>query len=149
MPLESAQMLSTIAASKGHKTQYKPVHHKHPATLWVGKSSANWNWLCEHGLGLCSEYTNRYSKIHKSEEIIREFYNKTKDIFSDNVSSKNHTEFAQCMPDAYKTENAVLSYRLFYIYDKAKFATWKSPSLTPDWFKLKNKFDDKLYENSI
>ena len=35
-----------------------------------GKTRANFEWLVEHALALCREYTARYGKFHKSEEIL-------------------------------------------------------------------------------
>ena len=49
------------------------------------------------------------------------------------------------MPDYCKIKNdAVASYRKYYIMEKRRFATWKTPSKTPAWYldginKLKEK----------
>lgn len=134
MPLEVAQLLCTVAHSKGFHAPYKPTHKNHPATLWLQKSSANWNWLCLHGLALCSEYTLRYGKTHKCEEIIRSMQYLTLHIWGDNLPYNEHTEFAQCMPEQYRQSNAVEAYRAYYRGDKSKIASWKSPSKIPDWF---------------
>ena len=71
MILETAQMLCTVARNHGHEAPYKVAHPKHPCTLWVGKSAANWQWLIDHGLAMAAEYTRRYGRKHKSEEVIR------------------------------------------------------------------------------
>ena len=47
MILESAQMLCTTLWTNGQSAPYKPVHAKHPCTLWVGASLENWLWLKE------------------------------------------------------------------------------------------------------
>jgi hypothetical protein len=40
------------------------------------------------------------------------------------------------MPDECKIPgDAVASYRKYYIMKKRSFATWKSPSVMPDWYK--------------
>ena len=70
MPLETAQILCTIHWTKGKEAPYKPTHLKHPCTLWVGESIKNYDWVCELGIALCKEYTYRYGKVHKCEEII-------------------------------------------------------------------------------
>ena len=61
MILETAQMMCTVVASYGHETPYRATHAKHPCTIWAAQSRANWNWLVEHGMSLCDEYTKRYS----------------------------------------------------------------------------------------
>ena len=129
MILETAQMLSTIAVSLGHKEDllYKPVHAKHPCTLWVGKSKQNWDWLITHGLSLCSEYTKRYSKIHKSQKIIE--LAKKLDV---NLPNIGLTPFAQAMPIQYKKHSAVDAYRAYYIGEK-RFAKWKFTE-APNWW---------------
>lgn len=133
MPLESAQILCTVAQLKGFSAPYKITHQKHPVTNWVAKSSANWNWLCEHGLALSKEYTYRYKKIHKCESIIHFMKDKTLDIFKDNIDYTNHTPFVLCMPDQYKVESAVQSYRNYYRGDKAYIAKWTGRE-TPEWW---------------
>ena len=43
MPLESAQMLSSVWHRYGHgdKVQYKQAYKNHPATVWAGDSIGN------------------------------------------------------------------------------------------------------------
>lgn len=134
MPLETAQILCTVAHSKGFSAIYKPTHSKHPAVLWTAKSSANWNWLCMHGIALCKQYSLRYKNTHKCQIIIEEMHNRSKEIWREYSPYNLHTEFAQCMPDKYKKNNPVEAYRAYYIGDKSRFALWKSPSEPPDWF---------------
>ena len=136
MPLETAQILCTVAYKRGFDAPYKPTHQSHPVTLWTGKSSANWNWLCDHGLALSKEYTARYKKTHKCETIIRNMQQLTSKIWKDNLLAAQHTPFEQCMPDQYKRANAVDAYRAYYIGEKSKFATWKMNK--PSWFITNN-----------
>ena len=50
MIVETAQMLCTTAHVNGHlSVPYKATHKNHPCTLWSNESSANWDWLVEHG----------------------------------------------------------------------------------------------------
>ena len=48
MILETAQMLSTSARSRGHDVGYKSAYPKHPMTLWVNQSSNNFAWAIIH-----------------------------------------------------------------------------------------------------
>jgi hypothetical protein len=41
--------------------------------------------------------------------------------------------FAQAMPDQYKNSDAVRAYRDYYIYEKSRFAKWKTGNV-PSWY---------------
>ena len=45
MILESARMLCTVHRRYALWAPYKPVHQKHPCTLWVGESVQNYSWM--------------------------------------------------------------------------------------------------------
>lgn len=111
---------------------WKLSHMRHPCTRWTNKSLANYSWHWHLGKELCSEYTKRYKKVHKSE-IIFEWLDKNKPVSMDDIGM---TPFAVCMSDEYKvTDNPVQSYRNYYIGDKVRFAKWEPRSSTPEWFK--------------
>ena len=42
MPLETTQMLCTVYHRYGAIAPYKPVHAKHPCTLWAGNNVLNY-----------------------------------------------------------------------------------------------------------
>jgi len=128
MPLESAQMLCTNLVKNKVYSPYLPVHQKHPCTLWAGQSRENFLWLCELGLELCIEYTHRYSKVHKCQEVIEYCIDK-----SDVIPSLGLTPFALAMPDEYKVADPVLSYREYYRKGKAHIADWGSRE-KPEWY---------------
>tara|TARA_R110001592_G_scaffold54222_2_gene165939 strand:- start:4844 stop:5344 length:501 start_codon:yes stop_codon:yes gene_type:complete len=133
MPLESAQMLSSVWHRYGHgdKVQYKEAFKNHPCTLWAGDSFGNYNWLWYHGLELCFEYTRRYNKIHKCQQVIMDLsYDKTPFDFESSI----RTPHVQCMPDHYKDDDPVRAYRKYYIGDKSEIATWnKVINTKPYW----------------
>ena len=128
MILETAQMMSTIAHSHGHNAPYRSTHKNHPCTLWAGKSASNWQWLVTHGLALCKEYTKRYGKVHKSEEVIRWCAR-----LSLGFPEKNLTPFAQAMPPQYKRDCVVEAYRAYYHGEKSKFAKWAHSPAPHRW----------------
>jgi len=112
---------------------YWDVHHKHPCTTWTGENSANWAWLCKHGIALAKEYTFRYGKTHSSETVIRTIYRKRlgpKGI----IWLTGQTPFAQAMPDQYKNSDPVKAYRDYYIGEKHEFARWTKRD-TPKWWR--------------
>lgn len=128
MILETAQMLCTVCHKHNIEQKYKPVHRKHPCTLWAEQSLDNYLWLCELGLELGEEYTRRYGKVHKSVAIIEQcIMNHPK------LPENGLTPFAQAMPDQYKSRDAVTAYRRYYINDKKEMSTWKH-GVVPHWF---------------
>lgn len=128
MVLETAQMLCTNINLTGVKSPYKSCHLNHPCTVWTRKSRSNFIWLCELGLSLCMEYTFRYNKVHASESVINFCYE-----HRHNIDDGSLTDFALAMPDEFKVENTVQSYRNYYVGAKREFAIWSKRS-TPDWF---------------
>jgi hypothetical protein len=81
------------------------------------------------GLELCKEYTYRYGKRHKSQDVIEWcITNKL------NIIDKGFTEPPKAMPDEYKVVDVVESYRNYYRGAKSGFAVWKNRE-TPNWFK--------------
>jgi len=86
-------------------------------------------YLAELGLELCKEYTFRYGKRHKSQDVI-EWCIENKPSISD----IGFTEPAKAMPDEYKVDDVVESYRNYYNGAKVSFSKWKNRE-TPKWFK--------------
>jgi hypothetical protein len=153
MIVESAQMLSTahrvldgtpaIRLSKiGRKIKHwvhpdadmdqhlcLPTMVNHPCTRWAMQSSANYEWLYDHGIGLLKQYTTRYDKIHSMQSLYMAWLLHP----PKNIMTGDLTPFAQAMPDQYRCENAVTAYRNYYIGEKKRFAKWaKTP--VPSWF---------------
>jgi hypothetical protein len=127
MPLESAQMLCTIAITHGHTAPYRMTHRHHPCTVWAGSSRQSFDWLVTHGLALCAEYKTRYGKEHKSKVVID-----TVAALPLRLPTVPMPSFAQAMPEQYRQPNAVAAYRAFYRGEKARFATWKGTP--PIWW---------------
>lgn len=128
MILETAQLLCGAHHMTGSTAPYKLSHKNHPCSIWVRQSKNNYRWLVELGLSLCAEYTERYGKIHKSEEIIKWCVHNMPDLPEESM-----TEFACAMPDACQIyTDPVLNYREYYRQEKASFATWKTQ--VPEWF---------------
>lgn len=107
---------------------YKPTHENHPCVKWAGGNSIRFNWLKKLGLALCEEYTYRYDKIHKSEQLIKKIFYPAFDACFVDPPLK---PFVLAMPDEYKTECAVQSYRNYYIGAKGKLLiyTRRSPPI--------------------
>lgn len=132
MILEYAQLLCGahhMTESK-HEIPYKLSHKNHPSAIWTRECIENYIWLCDLGLDLCEEYTYRYGKRHKSQDIIEWAL-----IHKPSIKTNNDiTPFALAMPDECKVGDAVESYRTYYMTEKRKIANWKNRE-TPEWYK--------------
>lgn len=131
MPLESLQMMSTIANHLGFDSPYRPVMLNHPCTIWARESRQNFLWLWEHAGSLCEEYTARYGKTHKCELTMND-YNPIWIQVVDALPDIGLTPFAQAMPDYCRNDNAVIAYRQYYMREKKHIAKWKTKK--PAWF---------------
>jgi hypothetical protein len=129
MILESAQMLSTAHHESGvaPPQAYKSTHKNHPCNVWARATTANYRWLHELALELCAEYTRRYNKRHKTQDVIEALADPPQ-----GTPNEPMTPFAQAMPDDLKHVNAVVAYRQYYRRDKANISTWKRGS--PTWW---------------
>jgi len=121
MVLESAQLLSTALRECGIKYGYKATHINHPCSIWARTNQANFLWLYRHGLALCAEYTRRYSKVHKSEAVIRGSLK-----YLQALPSGELTEFMNCTE--YKSEPVLKAYWLC-LNDK-----WDKDKKEPEWY---------------
>ncbi len=110
---------------------YKACHVNHPSAVWVRQSMNHYDWLYQLFFNLSLEYESRYDKTHMT-------FLKLKDTLvytPKNISRVcGWSDPPLCMPDKYKTNNVVESYRNYYIGDKSSFSTWKSPAKMPNWF---------------
>lgn len=85
-------------------------------------------WLSELGIALCTEYTHRYEKVHKSESIIRWAQNNPAPI-----ADIGFTMPPQAMPRQYRREtDSISAYREYYRREKLIFSTWKKREI-PFW----------------
>lgn len=134
MIMESAQMLSTCHHYFGSwgEGMLKPTHINHPCNKWIRENTANYVRLRELFVYLSIEYKKRYNKDHAYSKLIPLLFDFPKGL---KYSSKI-TKPALAMPNYYKTEDPVQSYRNFYIGDKAHFAEWKY-SEVPKWWPYK------------
>ena len=133
MILETAQLLCGVhhVSNSGNieEVPYKLSHKNHPCAIWARECIENYIWLCDLGLSLCEEYTYRYNKRHKSQDVIEWCIVNLPKLRENLVT----TPFPLAMPDECKTKTAVESYRLYYLMHKKDFSTWKQRN-KPEWF---------------
>ena len=131
MILESAQLLCGVHHMVEENTDevpYRLSHKNHPCSIWARENISNYLWLCELGLELCKEYTHRYEKRHKSQDVIEWCL-----INLPNIPEEDFTEPPKAMPEEYKVDDVVQSYRNYYLGDKKYFSKWKKGEV-PYWF---------------
>jgi len=123
MILETAQLLCGVHHMTPQVTPqvpYKLSHKNHPCAIWTRESLSNYLYLCDLGLELCKEYTYRYGKRHKSQDVIEWCLMNKPDIVD-----KDFTTPPKGMPDEYKVGDVIQSYRNYYVGAKKIFVNGK------------------------
>ena len=115
---------------------YKITHKNHPVTIWMRESLANYMWTLDLIDAMHAEWKFRYNhppeKMHKSYIVAMHLRDMAPSI--DKFPQKELTRFALAMPDEFKGEDAVESYRKYYqSTDKQKIASWKKRG-KPAWY---------------
>jgi hypothetical protein len=115
---------------------YSATHISHPSAVWARQSGANYDWLVHLLMALCKEYTYRYGKVHKCEQIglVQALRIHPKNIPNDRV----FTEPTPAMPEDVKISgDSIASYRNYYINNKTHLASWKGKVNSrpiPKWY---------------
>ena len=137
MPLEEAQMLCTTLWHHApeyaeEKDLYKPVHQKHPCTLWAMETSANYLFAYLLYSAMLREYTHRYGKVHGASKHDDALFKGIKFMPIGDL-----TQHPQCFSglDHLKTDEflPIKAYREFYKADKLKFARYTKGRSMPEW----------------
>ena len=137
MPLEEAQMLCTALwhhAPEYAEAQnlYKPVHQKHPCTLWAMQTRSNFSFAYDLYCSMLCEYHHRYVKWHGAGKHSIAIKDGIKYI-----PEGWQTPHPQCFSglDHLKTDEQfpIRAYREFYKADKLKFARYSKGRSMPEW----------------
>lgn len=128
MCLEYAQLLCTTRVESGDTSApYRATHKNHPSAIWARESIDNYLWLCDLGIELCKEYSKRYNRRHKCQDVIEDCLSNAPDLPKLGI-----TPLKLAMPDEYKETCPVVSYRKYYRSDKRHLADWKTG--VPEWW---------------
>lgn len=136
MVVETAQMLSCAHWILDNKSVgYAPTHWNHPCSDWVRLSSENYQWGLSLLSALCTEYTNRYKKPHKTASLLPVLKKAPR-----NIPSGKLTPWAQAMPEEFMEEDSTLAYQSYLIWKYDEWMTrakplkvcWTERDL-PDW----------------
>ena len=139
MPLEEAQMLCTSLwhhAPEYAEEQglYKPVHQKHPCTLWAMETQANYSFAYSLYTSMLCEYHHRYGKWHGAGKHSIALHRGIVHIPEGPL-----TPHPQCFSghDDCKTDEdwPIVAYRAFYTVDKSGFARYNKGRDKPFWMK--------------
>jgi hypothetical protein len=128
MILEGTQLLCTAFHLQSIEAPYKKTHQSHPNAIWTRSSYDNFMWTLQYVYGLCEEYTERYSKTHKTQQVAYWCEDNAHQLRFENMDL---TPFALAMPDEYKVDDPVQSYRNYYKHGKSHLHNWKQNK--PDW----------------
>lgn len=116
---------------------YKPAHVNHPSSIWVRESSSNYQWLYDHFVALCDEYTYRYGKVHMTDVKLRQALRS----HPRNIEKGPITLMPLAMksnPECMFPNDPVKSYQLFYQTKQDRFDMKWSKRNVPEWFEVKN-----------
>jgi hypothetical protein len=116
--LEITQMLCTAHHMLGDDIElnqklYKPTHQNHPMTLWVRQNNNNYKYTISILKALFAEYVYRFTKKHKSEELLVLL-----EHAPEGIPQGMRTQPPLCMPEHYKTANVFSSYLRYYLSEK-------------------------------
>ena len=137
MPLETAQMVSFVYYHKdlwdgevpNLLMNFSEGHDKHPCSLWLRENLVNFLWTCEFGIKLIEEYRFRYdSQKHERCKMIFEW---SLDNLP-NLPGAEFTPFAKAMPEEYKVDCSIESYRNYYKFGKSELHQWTKRN-KPEW----------------
>ena len=119
MITEHVQLLCTTYyyCNMDQYSPYKLSHYNHPIAKWLRSSLSNWIWLRDYTLVLYDEYKFRYNKLHKAGEAC-------KSLIIPNIEDNGFTRMPCSMPDIYKEESIIQSYRNYYNGEKVRFANY-------------------------
>ena len=143
--LEAVQMLCSAKRilapdDESNEKLYKMAHKNHPVTIWCRASKANFVWTLDLVDEMHTEWKYRYghpeTKQHKSYLIAQ--YLREHMPPDESFEKVGLTQFALAMPEQYKTDDPVESYRNYYMSEeKQKIATWKKIREKPEWYTVK------------
>lgn len=100
---------------------YKSTHLNHPCSKWVRESYSNYHYLIQLTLELEKERKYRY----KNGKLNHSSINLIDTLSNLKFEDKGLTKFALAMPEEYKTDDVVTSYRNYYKNCKQHLHSWK------------------------
>lgn len=106
---------------------YSATHANHPSAKWARHTRANYEWLYSLFTELLKEYTHRYGKQHATSRLVDVLKNPPK-----NIPDGEFSPPWRAMPDEFKVDDTMQSYRNYYNGAKNNMFSWKKRN-EPDW----------------
>jgi hypothetical protein len=136
MLIESCQLLATAhhVHDNGHAVTYKPTHKNHPSAIWTRSSPMHYMWLVNLAVYLGREFWFRYGKVHACRQILIDQLLQPPPALL--AMPKTWQPPTLAMPDEFKCDDAVQSYRRFYTskQDRMPMVWYRGEQPAPDWF---------------
>lgn len=131
IPSETCQILCNVIHliyPNRRDIPFNKHNSNHPATKWALESKSNYMWLLRTFYYQRKEYTRRFGKQHKTTQA----FEWLRDNSPYNMRDIGLTEFPQVLPDKYKSDDVVNSYRNFYIGEKSNVLNYTNRR-KPTW----------------
>ena len=108
---------------------YKVTHQNHPSAVWARTNTGNYAWLIEYLNAMCEEYRFRYKNTFKCVKfgMVAAVQKPPR-----NLPRGDFFPPTLAMPEIYKGNDPIESYRRYYAGDKWRFAKWKETPM-PKW----------------
>ena len=116
---------------------YRATHINHPCSIWCRETVENYMWLHALTVALCDEYYHRYGKHHKVPRQHKVQASGMLDLLATpprNIPCGGLTPFAIAMPDQYKVDDVIQSYKNYYLGEKTGFMKYTHREM-PEWVK--------------
>jgi hypothetical protein len=114
MLIESCQLLATAhhVHGNGDQVSYKSTHVNHPSAIWTRQSKLHYDYVVTLATYLGREFFMRYGKNHKSRDVLIAELLKAPPALYNMPATWCNPPLA--MPDEFKSNDAVESYRRYY-----------------------------------
>lgn len=114
---------------------YRSTHVNHSCVKWASKHIGNIQWINQRTKSLCHEYTYRYGKKHKGEDVLNQIESIIR--YEQYITPDKYPVAISKDLSEGKTEvglrTAIKLYRQYYIRDKRHLAKWKNRDV-PEWW---------------
>jgi len=132
MILEATQLMCTQFHLQGINAPYKATHKNHPCSVFCRLSLSNFLFVHEYASVLHDEFQFRYGKTHKSGRDVLPWILENMNKLE--FPKKDRTSFALAMPEKYRSNDCVKSYRSYYEHEKSHLFSWSKRN-KPEWLK--------------
>lgn len=136
MRLELAQIACTVHHKYNtpqHYIPYKPTHMSHPSVIWAGQDLANYSYVVELGLKLCSELEYRFkTKVQKVRPVLEWLSNNLPEMpYNGMTPPLIAMDNIYKVKDVHNFNDAVINYHNYYNVGKTHLFKWTSREIPP------------------